>query len=319
MFRTSRLVRYINQNRRKIILVVGIIAGVIIVIQLLNAFTKKQLMNTSKIENLEVGTQNVYQPNKTILTNTTVGENQAKENNNIIEEFVQYCNNAETQKAYDLLTDECKEILYPTVDKFNNYYCKKIFTDKMQYNIQSWINDGDNYTYKIRFLQDILATGKYNSEAIEDYITIIEDNNQLKININSYIMRQKINRKQTSQDITVNIISKDIYKEYEEYEIKVTNNRDETILLDSLETVDGIELIGDSNDVKYQALTNELSNYDVKIPSKNTKTIKIKFRREYNPRRETSKIYFSNVILNEDKYEENKDDKSNKTTIEIQL
>ena len=300
-------------------MVVGIIAGVIIVIQLLNAFTKKQLMNTSKIENLEVGTQNVYQPNKTILTNTTVGENQAKENNNIIEEFVQYCNNAETQKAYDLLTDECKEILYPTVDKFNNYYCKKIFTDKMQYNIQSWINDGDNYTYKIRFLQDILATGKYNSEAIEDYITIIEDNNQLKININSYIMRQKINRKQTSQDITVNIISKDIYKEYEEYEIKVTNNRDETILLDSLETVDGIELIGDSNDVKYQALTNELSNYDVKIPSKNTKTIKIKFRREYNPRRETSKIYFSNVILNEDKYEENKDDKSNKTTIEIQL
>lgn len=318
MFRINRLIRYINQNRRKIILVVGVIAGIIIVIQLLNSLAKKQLDYIAK-EDIKVGTQNVYQPNKTILTNTTVEENQAKENSNIIEEFVQSCNNGETQKAYDLLTDECKEILYPTLDKFDNNYCKKIFTSKKTYNIQSWITYGYNYTYKVRFLEDILSTGEYNSEALEDYITIVDNNNQTKININSYIARQKINGEQKNQDVIINVISKDIYKEYEEYEIKVTNNRDEDILLDGLEAVDSIKLIGDSDEVQYQAFTNELSNYDVKIPSKNTKKIRIKFSKEYNPKREICKMYFSNIILNIEKYKENKEDKSNKTTIEVNL
>ncbi len=314
-----RLIRYINQNRRKIILVVVIILSLIIVIQLLNSFAKKQLDNAAKEEKVNVSTQNLYQPNKTILTNTTIGETQAKENTEIIEEFVQDCNNNEIQKAYDLLTDECKEVLYPTVDKFNNYYCKKIFAEKKTYNIQSWMNDENRYTYKVRFLENILATGKSNTDIIEDYITVIQKNKQIKININSYILRENINKEETSQGITINIISKDIYKEYEEYKIKVTNNRKEDILLDSLETVDSIKLIGDSNNVKYQALINELSNYDVKIPSENTKMIRIKFSKEYNSKRGVSKIYFSNVILNEKQYKENREDKNNKTMIEVKL
>ena len=77
-----------NQNRRKIILVVVIILSLIIVIQLLNSFAKKQLDNAAKEEKVNVSTQNLYQPNKTILTNTTIGETQAKENTEIIEEFV---------------------------------------------------------------------------------------------------------------------------------------------------------------------------------------------------------------------------------------
>lgn len=314
-----RLIRYINQNRRKIILVVVIILSLIIVIQLLNSFAKKQLDNAAKEEKVNVSTQNLYQLNKTILTNTTIGETQAKENTEIIEEFVQDCNNNEIQKAYDLLTDECKEVLYPTVDKFNNYYCKKIFAEKKTYNIQSWMNDENRYTYKVRFLENILATGKSNTDIIEDYITVIQKNKQIKININSYILRENINKEETSQGITINIISKDIYKEYEEYKIKVTNNRKEDILLDSLETVDSIKLIGDSNNVKYQALINELSNYDVKIPSENTKMIRIKFSKEYNSKRGVSKIYFSNVILNEKQYKENREDKNNKTMIEVKL
>lgn len=314
-----RLIRYINQNRRKIILVVVIILSLIIVIQLLNSFAKKQLDNAAKEEKVNVSTQNLYQPNKTILTNTTIGETQAKENTEIIEEFVQDCNNNEIQKAYDLLTDECKEVLYPTVDKFNNYYCKKIFAEKKTYNIQSWMNDENRYTYKVRFLENILATGKSNTDIIEDYITVIQKNKQIKININSYILRENINKEETSQGITINIISKDIYKEYEEYKIKVTNNRKEDILLDSLETVDSIKLIGDSNNVKYQAFINELSNYDVKIPSENTKMIRIKFSKEYNSKRGVSKIYFSNVILNEKQYKENREDKNNKTMIEVKL
>lgn len=319
MFRTSRLIRYINQNRKKIILIIGIIAGIIIVIQLLNAFAGKQLEKNSKADNTNTTSQNIYQPNKTVLTNTTVEETQAKENTEIIEEFVQYCNNGEIQKAYDLLTDECKEIFYPTIDRFSSNYYKKIFNNKKIYNIQSWMSGNDCYTYKIKYLDNILSTGEYSSsDTLEDYITIIKKDNEIKLNINYYVKRQEINKSKEKDGVVINVIQKDIYMEYEQYTIKVTNNTDEGILLDSLETVNGIKLLG-KNDVEYQAFTNELSNYDVKIPSKNTKAVNLKFSKEYNPQREVASIIFSNIILNAKDYKEKNNNEINVTEIEVEL
>lgn len=318
MFRTSRLIRYINQNRRKIILVIGIIAGIIIVIQLLNAFAESKLEKNAKVNN-NVVKENTYQPNKTILTNTTIEEAQAEKNTEVIEEFVQYCNNGEIQKAYDLLTDECKEVLYPTVDKFENNYHKKIFNGKKIYNIQSWMSTSDCYTYKIKYLDNVLSSGKYgSSDAIEDYITIIEKENEVKLNINYYIKRQEINKKQEKGGIILNVIQKDIYMEYEQYVIKVTNNINEDILLDSLETVDGIKLLG-KNNVEYQAFTNELSSYDMKVPSENTKNITLKFSKEYNPQREVESIIFSNIILNAKEYKGKNSTEVNVLGIEVKL
>lgn len=312
MFRTSRIMRYINQNKRQILFVIGAVVGLIIVIQLLNSFAKIQLNNGETTQEVSSQGKKIYNPNKTILANTTVGETQAKENSKIIKEFVSYCNIQEIQKAYDLLTDECKEVLYPTLEKFNQNYCQKVFNGQKTYNIQSWMTKGKNYTYKVRFLEDILATGKYNIEALEDYITIVNNGNIIKININSYIAREKINKEKESQNLKISVIHRDVYKSYEEYKIKVTNNSNEDILLDSLETVDGIKLIKKEGKVTYQALTNEITEYDLEVPSKNTKIVKIRFSRDYNPAREVDSIQFSNIIMN-------KEDKNNKTSIEVEL
>lgn len=321
MFRTSRIMRYINQNKRMILLVIGIIACIIIVIQLLNALAKKQMeesANKSK-NNTTINSSNIYNPNETVLTGTEITGQQAEENTQIIEKFIEYCNNGEVQQAYDLLTDECKQNVYSTIDKFNNNYYKKIFTSKRTYSIQSWMTGGNSYTYRVRFLENMLSTGSYNPQTYEDYITVVNANNQTKLNINSYITRKAINKEQSSSDVKINIEYKDIYKEYEEYVIKLTNNTDKEIMLDSLETVDGIKLIGESNNVEYQALTNELSEYVLKTPSKSTRTIKIKFSKEYNSKREASKIQFLNIILDQDAYKENKNETTNKTQIEVKL
>ena len=322
MFRTNRIVRYINQNRRKIVLVIGVVVAIIVVIQLLNSLAKKQIEDSAKISNINNNTtsnKNIYQPNNTVLTDTEIEKTQAKENTEIIDNFVQYCNNGEIQKAYDLLTDECKENLYPNVDRFNKNYCKNIFQITKTYNMQSWMIGANHYTYKVRFLENIMATGEYNSEAIEDYITIVKKDKELKLNINNYVIRQEINREKTSEDITINIVYKDIYKEYEIYTVKVTNNREKEILIDSLSTVKGIKLIGETNNVEYQALTNELSDYDVKVPSNNTKTLNIKFSKEYNLMREVKKIQFMDIIIDQEAYQANKEDSSNKVAIEVNL
>lgn len=321
MFRTNRIMRYINQNKRRILFIIVIIASIIIVIQLLNSFAKKNIEESSKQskDNTTTNSSNIYDPNQTVLTGTEVTGKQAEENTQIIETFIEYCNNGEIQQAYDLLTDECKQNVYSTIDKFNNNYCKKIFASKKTYSIQSWMTGGYSYTYKVRFLENMLSTGTYNPQAYEDYITVVNTNNQIKLNINSYITRRTMNKEGSSSDVKINIEYKDIYKEYEEYAVKVTNNTNKDILLDGLETVDGIKLIGESNNVEYQALTNELSEYALKVPSQNTRTIKIKFSKEYNSEREASKIQFLNIILDQDSYKENKEQITNKTQIEVKL
>jgi len=321
MNNVNNIIRHIKQNKKSILIILGAFAGIVLIVQVLNGFTKESLENSSKnVKNTinNTNTSSVYQPNKTILSNTTIKESTAKENTEIIEQFIDYCNNGEVEKAYDLLTDECKENLYNNVNSFNNNYCKKIFTDKKEYNIQSWITYSDIYTYKVRFTENLLATGNNNSNSLEDYITIVKNNDELKLNINSYVARVNINKERTSHNITINIKYKDIYIDKEVYGVNATNNSENEIMLDSLNTLNGIQLIGENN-TKYQALTNELSKYDVTVPIKNTKLIKIKVSKGYNNNRMVKKIIFSDIILDTGKYMLDKNNEVNKTTINVEL
>lgn len=308
MFRTSGIIRYINQNRKKIVLVIGSILGIIVVIQLLNSFAAKQNKISSNENTTNTQTSSVYNPNKTVITDTEIKEEQAEQNTEIIDNFVQYCNNGEIQKAYDLLSEACKEEMYPTLERFENSYYEKVFQTKKEYNIQSWMTTVDCYTYKIRYLENMLSSGQYNSsEIMEDYITIVEEDNEVRLNINYYVGREEVNKKQEKNGITITILNRESYIEYEKYTIKVENTTDEKVILDNLETVDGIKLFGE-NDVEYQAFTNELSNYDVKVASNSTKTLQIKFAKSYNTKRKDKKILFSNITLNaEDNIEEDEE------------
>lgn len=319
MFGTNRIIRYINQNRRKILLTIGIIAGIIIVIQTLNSIAKNSSKNKGKLANNNVINTSVYQPSKTVISGENVEEKKSNANEEIIDQFVKNCKEGNLENAYELLTDECKEVLFPTIERFNDYYYKKIFTGKSNYSLQSWISYGDNYTYKIRYTIDLLSTGNADIEPIEDYITIVNNNGENKLNINSYIGRRSINKTVTSNDITYNVKFIDIYMDKEEYFVNVKNDTMVAILLDSLETVDGIKLFGNSDKLVFQAYTNEFSEYDVTIPAKNTKTVRIKFAKDYNPKREAKKIAFSDIVLNKEEYKKNNGEEINKDNVIIEF
>lgn len=320
MFSFNKIIRYINQNKKKILIIIAAIAGLIIVIQFLNGVAGSMLNSgTGSSENISAKNEKVYQPNKTVFGNTVIKENTAKDNNEIIDKFIKFCINGEIEEAYNLLTPECKEICYSSVESFKNNYCKKIFSNKDDYNIQSWITNDSNYTYKVRFTENLLATGKSSSGTLEDYITIVKNNDELKLNINSYVSRQNIDKEEKRNNINVKVRYKDIYIDREEYLISVTNNTDNDVMIDSLNTTDGISLIGDNKKMIYQAFTNELGKYDVTVPSGNTKRIRIKFSKEYNLARSSKQIAFSDIILNIDKYKEDPNNEENKAKIVIEI
>ena len=95
----NKLIRLYNKNKKLIIMVIVIIIAVIIGIQLLNYFAKmnnenKSISNNSQNQSIDNG--KTYQ----IIDGDSKDENTYISQKNIIEEFIDMCNNKEYEEAY---------------------------------------------------------------------------------------------------------------------------------------------------------------------------------------------------------------------------
>lgn len=160
----NRFTRMYNKNRQVIWIMVLIVVGIIALIQILNNFASEKKANNQGNNNLITSDKNY-----SVIT----GQQIEKDVYTIIDEFVDYCNNQQIENAYALLSKECKELLYPTVNEFYENYYSRIFTSKKTHIYQAWIADGNYYTYKVDFVDDILATGSASTKSITDYYTIV--------------------------------------------------------------------------------------------------------------------------------------------------
>lgn len=306
--------RYYNQNKKTIWKVTGFIVFLILLIQLLNYFAKSKnvdnnvLNNTNNSSNLINNgkyTDLSVSSDKSVLTNEKMTTSNSSEIETI-NEFFKYCNNGEIDKAYSLLSDECKSTMYSKKSYFEKSYYKNIFNgNKMNISVENWIGN----TYKIKIIEDMLASGKYDvSNAKQDFITVISDKeSKYKLNINGYIERKTINQKKTMIDnVEMTIIGKDVYMDYEMYYFKVKNNTNNSILMDNLQQVDSIYL-KDKNNLKYYSYTHELSEAQLLVKRGEEKIIKIKYYNKYQSGREIYSIGFSRVIINYESYKKLQD------------
>ena len=215
----NRFIRWYNKNRKMFWLIVVIAIIISSLPRILNEYAKDKKDVSSSIVNTTTSNNEDF----AIITGEEVKEEIRKENKNIINDFVEFCNSGDIEKAYQLLSEECKEKLYPTIEEFEENYYNKIFDNIKTYSIQSWITEGNYYTYKVNLKEDILSTGKANKESIEEYYTIVEGSEEDKLNINNYIGNIPVNKNMEEDKIKIDIISKDVFMEYEIYNIKVIN------------------------------------------------------------------------------------------------
>ena len=295
-----RLVRFYNQNRKDIWKVIGFVILIIFVLQTLNYVEKKKDSN-DKENNIENNsTQSIEQPynNIKIKSDESVltGEKMSQEEIDsikIINDFFEYCNEQKIQEAYDLLSDECKEEMYSSVQIFKEMYYNKVL-DAKNISIENW----NNNTYKVDIGDDYLSSGKYTKENnIQDYITIQDD----KLNINKYIGRSKIEKNKSEENMDVLVLNKDEYIDYTIYTFEIKNNSNETIILDPLEDINTM-YIKDDDGVKYSAYTHEISEGNLTIGESSKKQIKIKYYSKYISTKKIEEIVFSRVMLNNNYY-----------------
>ncbi len=305
----NKFLRWYYKNKWKFWLNVLIALGVYLIILLLNRISIKSTegSNTNNSINTSYINSGTIKNDKTII-GTQTETKKIEEANTVIEDFVEYCNSGEIESAYSLLTQNCKEEMFPTLNDFEKAYYNRIFKTEKTYKMQNWSGN----TYKVEYRNSLMATGgTETNEFIRDYITTEKEKDEVKLNINNYIGRTNIEKTKKTNEVEIKVISKDTYMDYEIYNLEVTNSSKNDVLLDSLEYSTSI-FIKDENDKKHYAFANELTKEMLTVKINQKKTISIKFTNSYITNRKYSSMNFSKFITNINQME-------NTGTINIEL
>ena len=131
----NKFIRWYNQNRKKVWSILGIIVIIIVVIQLINNYYKQkneeEISNSNEVQNITLNENynNIrVDDNNSVLSGNAMSSAQ-EEQIQIIDTFVDYCNRGDVESAYQLITDECKQEMYPELDNFTNSYYNETFAD----------------------------------------------------------------------------------------------------------------------------------------------------------------------------------------------
>ena len=314
------LIRYYYKNKYKIWGVIIFIVLLLMIIQVVNRIVENSNNQASTVNNLNIGNSilNNKNTNTHITSNTSgvtgeiINNTSLEEASEIIENFISACNNRNIEEAYSYLSEDCKNEIYSDVNKFKTLYYDTIFGGNTKNaSVENWLLN----TYKVNITENIMQTGDANGIKTQDYITIVREDDGNKLNINSFVRKEEVNRVETIEDIEFTIINKKIYMDYEEYEIQVRNATGKDILLDSQQDVKSI-FIQDNNETKYYSYSHELISSLLKINNGFSTHLTIKFSKSYSQERTTSYLIFSDVILN---YNGNIDNEIDREQIKIAL
>lgn len=289
----------------------------ILIVQVLNQIIKKQNEEKSKNSNINTIVIEEKLPTEPIISGSKVSEKTTKNNTQIVEEFINNCNNGNIEGAYNLLTEKCKEILFPDQETFKTNYYDVIFKEKRIYNIENWISNNKLNTYRIEYFSDIMSTGKIEQTIdFQDYITIDEKENN-KININSFIGYKQIEKENKNDKVGIKVIGKQVFKEFELYEIEVQNKTDKTILLDTQDKSNTILLRANSTD--YGAYLGDLSARELIINANQNITYSIRFNKTYTSLNDMKEINFTDIVEDYELYMQNKENYKERTSLVVNL
>ena len=232
--------------------------------------------------------------------------------------FVKYCNNREIENAYKMLTQDCKNAMFPTQEDFERIYINNIYNVEREYELVKWYTEGNMDIYQVTLYGNILATGNTDNYTQEYYTFVKDQKGNYKLNINNYIYGVEKNKEETIRNITVKIGHVDVYEEYEEAEISITNNSSKIISLTGNKYVKNIYLQNDGK-TTYSSLDSKFDKEEIVMQPGSTKNFRVKFNKVYNSKNKARYLVLSDVILDYETYlqSEDKNSYSNRTSIKV--
>ena len=317
----NKIIKFWNQNRKQLIIMMAILAFIIIIIRVLDNFAAMRLESENERERISSETTEETQPIKSVITGQKASKEDTEENVGVVKDFIELCNNKEYEKAFSLLTQDCQGEFNNDLNTFINNYAKRIFNTSKTYKLELWYAMNNAYTYKIQYYENnLLATGNSNlTNNIEDYISILRENDETKISINNFIKKENINKSQKVNDIEIIVNYKKMYRDYEEYNITIKNLTSKDVLLSDGKDSKDICLVDDNN-IEYSSYLHEIPIDNLTLKSGYQVVLNVKFNKMYNAYRNIKRLKFGNIILDKESYEKSTDkDSIEKTEINIEM
>lgn len=314
------IIRLYNQNRKQLFILILIVTFIILTIHFVNYLVKKNNekdLNNGISSSSTSSATTTYNPQQSAISSSSVSNAIYAKESKLIDDFMKYCNEGNAQKAYELLSSDCKTVMFPTLEYFISNYQKSIFTKDRLYSIQNWTGK----IYKIDITENMLSTGKSNNGiAIQDYFTIINEDKDIKLNINGFIGRNQLSKKISNDILSIEAIYEDLYMDYVIYTVKVQNKTDKTILMDSGESTQNMYII-DENKVKYMSYRNEVTDAELKLLPYAENQFQIKFMSAYVSKKSINSLIFKDIVLDYNNYStyDSKQEYTNRTSIKIEL
>ena len=295
----GKLIRFYNQNVRKVWTIVLIIVFALMIISAFNSMYKKRSEERNKEIQSGEYIQKYHNESESMVSGGYVPDSVREDFGDLIDSFFSYCKNHEPEKAYGLISNDCKQLLYPTEEVFEEQYYKNKFKADKLYSFQSW-TASDTYIYLVKIFDNMLATGSGSSqEYIQDYVSVVKENGEYKLNINSYIGRVSIAKKYSKDGLTIEVLDRYIFMDYGIYSLKIQNNSGSTVLLDSMEETNKTYVVDEDN-IKSEAMLYENTKDDLTIIPNTEKEIQIKFSDVYQEKNMIEKMVFEDVRVDLD-------------------
>lgn len=301
------IVRFYNQNRKTIWLMIIVILFVLFIINALNNFYAKRSRSSDNSTSQQLNGNKTYvNESQAMVQGQITSEKKQQEFGELMDEFLGYCNNNQVQEAYGLLSNNCREKLYPTQDAFYNEYYSKIFDSKKSYEFQLWSAIDKTYVYLVKIFKDMLSTGIAGDQNyIQEYISIVEEGSQYRVNVGGLVKNIEYNDSSEESGIKIEIVESDEYMDYTIYHFKVTNNTTKNILLGLIDDENSIN-VEDNQGNEFNSGLMEQVEDDLIVGTNSTKDIEIRFNRSYSTQTEARRINFTNIIKDYDAFNQNR-------------
>lgn len=218
-----KFIRFWSKNKKYMLIGIIIFLVVITINNILKNMPKK-------IQEPSVS----YKPSTIVLSENgeKVPEKQHEEIVNLVDIYFNYCNNAEYEKAYNCITEECKEAVYPSLEIFTEYV-KNIFEGKKKtYNVQAYSVVDNTYVYNIRILDDILANGTSDGYYYyQEKLILKEENGEMKLSIGEFVGEENLNINVEDENMIIRIASVFVDYETETYKIVIENKSNDKYIV----------------------------------------------------------------------------------------
>lgn len=217
-------IRHWFKKYGKIVFFVFVVWSIIFIVnKFLGEYTIKPAPNTTYTPTVSVLDKSDTAPSKVQIAAETM-----------VEEYVDACNQGKYQKAFAMLSEECKKYEFEdNVENFARHVLEKLPTPK-KYSIQNYSNYDKYYIYQVKYFDDFLATGLTNSEytyTTEKIVLTKNSKGGYDISVGNFIGYEDINNISENEYLKIDIKNKLVRYSTETYEVKFTNRTEDIIVV----------------------------------------------------------------------------------------